>query len=152
MIAASPLIPAEADSAVAEQSSRLLAAHLHPQNQTQRLKIVEEDGTEQEVVIPAAAFHLLVDILSQMAQGNAVSLIPIHAELTSQEAADMLNVSRPYFVKLLDSGEIPCRKVGRHRRVLYTDLMAYKQKTDHQCTIALDKLAAQAQELNMGYE
>jgi excisionase family DNA binding protein len=152
MIAASPLIPAEADSAVAEQSSRLLAAHLHPQNQTQRLKIVEEDGTEQEVVIPAAAFHLLVDILSQMAQGNAVSLIPIHAELTSQEAADMLNVSRPYFVKLLDSGEIPCRKVGRHRRVLYTDLMAYKQKTDHQRTIALDKLAAQAQELNMGYE
>jgi excisionase family DNA binding protein len=152
MIAASPLIPAEADSAVAEQSSRLLAAHLHPQNQTQRLKIVEEDGTEQEVVIPAAAFHLLVDILSQMAQGNAVSLIPIHAELTSQEAADILNVSRPYFVKLLDSGEIPCRKVGRHRRVLYTDLMAYKQKTDHQRTIALDKLAAQAQELNMGYE
>jgi excisionase family DNA binding protein len=152
MIAASPLIPAEADSAVAEQSSRLLAAHLHPQNQTQRLKIVEEDGTEQEVVIPAAAFHLLVDILSQMAQGNAVRLIPIHAELTSQEAADMLNVSRPYFVKLLDSGEIPCRKVGRHRRVLYTDLIAYKQKTDHQRMIALDKLAAQAQELNMGYE
>jgi excisionase family DNA binding protein len=152
MIAASPLIPAEADSAVAEQSSRLLAAHLHPQNQTQRLKIVEEDGTEQEVVIPAAAFHLLVDILSQMAQGNAVRLMPIHTELTSQEAADILNVSRPYFVKLLDSGEIPCRKVGRHRRVLYADLIAYKQKTDHQRMIALDKLAAQAQELNMGYE
>jgi excisionase family DNA binding protein len=152
MLRAAPFIPAKADSAVAEQSSRLLAAHLHPQNQTQRLKVVEEDGTEQEVVIPAAAFHLLVDILSQMAQGNAVSLIPIHAELTSQEAADMLNVSRPYFVKLLDSGEIPCRKVGRHRRVLYADLIAYKQKTDHQRMIALDKLAAQAQELNMGYE
>jgi excisionase family DNA binding protein len=137
---------------MAKQSSRILAAHLHPQNQTQRLKIVEKNGTEQEVVIPAAAFHLLVDILSQMAQGNAISLISIHAELTSQEAADMLNVSRSYFVKLLDSGEIPYRKVGRHRRVLFADLMAYKQKTDHQRMISLDKLAAQAQELNMGYE
>jgi hypothetical protein len=77
MVATSPFIPAETDSAMAKQSSRILAAHLHPQNQTQRLKILKEDGTEQEVVIPAAAFHLLVDILSQMAQGNAVSLIPI---------------------------------------------------------------------------
>jgi excisionase family DNA binding protein len=152
MVAASSFIPAEADSLLAEQSSRILAAHLHSQNPTQRLKIVEEDGNEQEVIIPSGAFHLLVDILSQMAQGKAVSLTPIQTELTSQEAADLLNVSRPYFVKLLDSGIIPCRKVGRHRRVLYADLMAYKQKTDHQRTIALDQLAAQAQELNMRYE
>jgi excisionase family DNA binding protein len=152
MLVSAPFIPTEVDSTLSEQSSRVLAAHVHPQTKTQRLKVVEEDGSEQEVVIPAAAFHLLVDILSQMAQGNAVSLIPIHAELTSQEAADLLNVSRPYFVKLLDSGEIPCRKVGRHRRVLYADLMEYKQKTDHQRMIALDKLAAQAQELNLGYE
>jgi excisionase family DNA binding protein len=152
MLVASPFIPTEVDSTLSEQSSRVLASHIHPKTQTQRLKVIEEDGSEQEVVIPAAAFHLLVDILSQMAQGNAVSLIPIHAELTSQEAADMLNVSRPYFVKLLDSGEIPCRKVGRHRRVLYADLMEYKQRTDHQRMVALDKLAVQAQELNMGYE
>ena len=119
---------------------------------TIQVKIVKEDGNEQDVVIPATTFHLLVDILSQMAQGNAVSIVPIHSELTTQEAADILNVSRPFLIKLIESQEIPCRKVGRHRRIRFADLMEYKQKTDSQRTKALDELAAQAQELNMGYE
>ena len=147
-----PLIPNEADLQLYEESSRILAAHLQSEGVTQRIKIVEDDGNEQEVMVPAGAFHLLVDILSQMAQGNAVTLMPIHAELTTQEAADILNVSRPYLVKILEAGEIPCRKVGKHRRVLYSDVIQYKQKTDHQRLNALDELAAQAQELNMGYE
>ena len=110
------------------------------------------DSSEQEVVTPAAAFHLLVNILSQMAQGNAVTLIPIHAELTTQEAADILNVSRPFLIKLIEVGEILCRKVGRHRRIRFEDLMNYKQQLDSQRMQALDELAAQAQELNMGYD
>lgn len=147
-----PLIPNQADTHLYEDSSRILAAHLHPERATQHLKVVEDDGSEQEVVIPAGAYHLLVDILSQMAQGNAVTLIPIQAELTTQEAADLLNVSRPYLVKLLDTDVIPCRKVGKHRRVLFADLMQYKQKTDHQRMNALDELVEQAQALNMGYD
>jgi excisionase family DNA binding protein len=87
-----------------------------------------------------------------MAQGNAVTIVPIHAELTTQEAADLLNVSRPFLIKLIESQEIPCRKVGRHRRIRFADLMEYKQKTDTQRTQALDELVAQSQELNMGYE
>ena len=147
-----PFIPTESDTRLSEQSSRILASHITPGSATRRLKIVEDDGGEQEVVIPTAAFHLLVDILSQMAQGNAITLIPIHAELTTQEAADILNVSRPFLVKLIESGEIPCRKVGRHRRIRFADLMNYKQQIDSQRMQALDQLAAQAQELNMGYD
>lgn len=147
-----PFIPTESDTRLSQQSSRILASHIASGNATRLLKIVEDDGSEQDVIIPAAAFHLLVDILSQMAQGNAITLIPIHAELTTQEAADLLNVSRPFLVKLIESGEIPCRKVGRHRRIRFADLMNYKQQIDSQRMQALDELAAQAQELNMGYD
>ncbi len=147
-----PIIPTEDEIKLSRESSRLLAPLIQDRASTIQVKIVKEDGNEQDVVIPATTFHLLVDILSQMAQGNAVSIVPIHAELTTQEAADIINVSRPFLIKLIESQEIPCRKVGRHRRIRFTDLVEYKQKTDSQRTKALDELAAQAQELNMGYE
>ena len=147
-----PIIPTEDEIKLSRESSRLLAPLIQDRASTIQVKIVKEDGKEQDVVIPATTFHLLVDILSQMAQGNAVSIVPIHAELTTQEAADIINVSRPFLIKLIESQEIPCRKVGRHRRIRFTDLVEYKQKTDSQRTKALDELAAQAQELNMGYE
>lgn len=145
-------IPTEVEAQLAQESSRILASHSPHHRSTIELKVVENDNSEQEVVIPAAAFHLLVDILSQMAQGNAVTLIPIHAELTTQEAADIFNVSRPFLIKLIEVGKIPCRKVGRHRRIRFEDLMNYKQQIDSDRMQALDELAAQAQELNMGYE
>lgn len=147
-----PIIPTEDEIKLSQESSRLLAPLIRDRAFSIQVKIVKEDGNQQDVVIPATTFHLLVDILSQMAQGNAVSIVPIHAELTTQEAADILNVSRPFLIKLIESQEIPCRKVGRHRRIRFADLMEYKQKTDSQRTKALDELAAQAQELNMGYE
>jgi excisionase family DNA binding protein len=86
-----------------------------------------------------------------MAQGNAVALAPLRAELTTQEAADYLNVSRPYLVGLLEKGQIPFRKVGTHRRIKFADLMAFFKRTEEERRRVMDELAAQAQELGLGY-
>jgi excisionase family DNA binding protein len=142
--------PTEAETQLARESSRRLAPHLGGQGEA-RIRLLDNGARGETVVIPASALRLLQHILTEMAQGNAVSLIPVNAELTTQQAADLLNVSRPFLVKLLDEGRLPCRKVGSHRRVLFRDLMAYKRRIDADRLRVLDELAAQAQELGMGY-
>mgnify|MGYP006287071851 CR=1 FL=1 len=143
-----PDMPSDDEVALAGASSRLLAQLVKP-DQSLRL-IVDGDGDgDQHVEIPAAAARTLVRVLSEMAQGNAVTLIPIHAELTTQQAADLLGVSRPYVVKEIDEGRLPARKIGRHRRVQFKDLMAYKQRMDADRRRALDELAALDEDLGI---
>ena len=101
--------------------------------------------------LPQSAVKLICEILNQIAEGNALTLIPKHANLTTQEAADLLNVSRPFFVKLLKAGEIPYQKIGNRRRVLADDVIKYKQKTIKSRTKVLQELVDQAQDLDMGY-
>lgn len=113
--------------------------------------VSSEKSEEIEVTLPAEALHLLVRILSHMANGDAVTLMPVQAELTTQKAADLLGVSRPYLIRLLEDGTIPHRKVGTHRRVRAVDLVAYRQKDDVERREALDGLTAEAQELGLGY-
>ncbi|SKB15127.1 conserved hypothetical protein [Planktothrix sp. PCC 11201] len=147
------VLPTEEEATLAQASSLSLARYIKNQDGcTRTIKLVQDDSQDEVVVIPAEAFRLLREILAQMAKGNAVTLIPIHAELTTQEAADILNVSRPYLVQMLESGEIPFRKVGTRRRVRYQDLMDYKNRVDAARRETLDELTTQAQELNMGYE
>jgi excisionase family DNA binding protein len=146
-----PVIPTPHEVALAEASSRVLAQHLPSQPADAQLRLVE-DGQETEVVtVPAAALALFVRLLQEMARGHAVTLLPLHAELTTQQAADLLNVSRPYLVRLLEDGQISYRKVGTHRRVQLRDVLAYKERTDTDRRAALDELAAEAQRLGLGY-
>jgi excisionase family DNA binding protein len=124
---------------------------IHRERPSTSISILE-DELGQKIVVPNVAINLLLEILTQMAQGNAVTLMPYHAELTTQEAADLLNVSRPFLVKLLESGALPHRMVGKHRRVLLQDVMKYKENIDRARNETLNELVAQAQELNMGYK
>ena len=142
-----PLLPTEQDAALARTSSRLLAACIG-HGATARLRVI--DG-QDEIEVPVAALRMLVDILANMAEGNAISLVPIHAELTTQQAADFLGVSRPHLVGLVDKGEIPHHKVGTHRRIFFRDLLAYRKERMGQSKAALDALAEQAQKLGMVY-
>jgi excisionase family DNA binding protein len=102
------------------------------------------------VTLPREAIELFVEVLGQMANGNAVTVVPVYAELTTHQAAEILNVSRPYLIGLLDACKIPFRMVGTHRRVRFTDLMAYKQQDDARRDEALAELTRQAQDLGLG--
>ncbi len=141
---ADTVVPTEGEARMAQEASRILA----PRLQEDELRVQIGD---QVLTLPRAATRLLSVVLTEMAAGNAVTLIPVHAEMTTQEAADYLNVSRPFLVGLLEAGEIPYRKVGSRRRVQFRDIKAYKDKTDREREKVLDALAAQAQDLGMGY-
>jgi len=144
-------IPTDRDAAVAKIGSQILVSYLQKNSADATFRLIS-NGTEGEIVtIPTVAFSLLVEILIQIADGNTVSIVPLKKELTTQEAADILQVSRPYLVQLLESGEIPYRKVGTRRRILTQDVINYKNRIDAARSQTLADLSAQAQELNMGY-
>ncbi|NVZ94646.1 helix-turn-helix domain-containing protein [Pseudomonas sp. D6002] len=146
------VLPLEKEVEAAVQGQRALASLLSTKFETQRIDIFDKEDKPHTLVLPTSALRLLVDILGELAIGNAVKVVPVHAELTSQEAADMLNVSRPHLVKMLEEGAIPFTKTGRHRRIRFSDLMAFKQRREDESQEAMDALAQQAQELGVGYE
>ncbi|WP_087721080.1 helix-turn-helix domain-containing protein [Salinicola sp. LHM] len=144
-------LPNAEEAAVAKLSSRELAAYVETKAATQQVTLTHRDGTSHQVELPVSALRLLVDILTELGEGNTVSLIPVHAELTTQEGADLLNMSRPTFIKLLNDGDIPFHRAGNRRKVKYTDVMQYKQRVDQERLAALDELSALDQSLNLGY-
>ncbi len=144
------VVPNEEDVRMAEESSRRLAGLKARLRKSLSLHVAS-DQAEEVIPIPSSVFRLLSEILTNMAMGNAVTIVPSHAELTTQQAADILNVSRPHVIHLIEANQLPHRMVGTHRRVLFCDLMAYKQRNDQSRVTALEELAKQAQELGMGY-
>jgi excisionase family DNA binding protein len=139
-----PMVPSAYDAELALEASRTLAAKAESE-----LKVHLDDG--KELVLPKAATRLLQYLLTEMSQGNAVTIIPLHAELSTQEAADFLNVSRPYLITLLERNELPFHKVGTHRRVKFSDLREFQLRKERERKAAMQELADQAQKEGMGY-
>lgn len=146
--AMAPTLPSEADAVLAKETSRMLASHIRDSDPIE-LKIPDLPSAEGTLRLPVSAVRLLVRILEEMARGNAVTLIPVHAELTTQEAAEMLNISRPSLIQLLDEGKIDYRRVGTHRRVRFEGLMKYKRGAQAARKAALEELAASDQEIGI---
>ena len=143
------LPPSPRDAVIARSAGQVLS---HYAGMAEPLKLhVRDSEREQPIELPAGAVDLLMHVLEAMAAGQGVTLIPESAELTTAQAADVLNVSRPFLIKLLDQKAIPHRKVGRHRRIRMEDVMAYKDAIDREREQVLDQLTRQAQAQDMGY-
>jgi len=138
---------------VAEQAQFALRAlgKCRSKKAARTIQVKPDGGPDVSVTVPREAFELFLEVLGQMANGNAVTIVPVHAELTTQEAADMLNVSRPHLVDLLENGKIAFRRVGTHRRIRVADLLAYQQADQADRTATLDELSEEAQKLGLGY-
>lgn len=143
-------LPTKEEAEAAKVTSRTLSKYAN--SDRLNLKVTLNGGEAEDLILPGFAINMLLDVLTEMSKGNAVTLMPINAELSTQQAAELLNVSRPHLVSLLEQGELPYRKVGTHRRVMAKDVFGYKQRIDEARQKSLDELAAQAQELGMGYE
>lgn len=140
-------VPSDKDTEKAKAFSRTLAREIAPESRI----TLHREGDGEAIEIPDAVFNVLMKVLSVMSEGKPFTLIPMDEELTTQQAADILNVSRPFLNKILDLGDISHRKVGRNRRVKFSDVLAYKKQQERRSKDALQELADEAQELNMGY-
>lgn len=143
------LPPTPRDAAIARSTHEALSPY---GGMDQPLKLrVRDNEQEQPIELPAGAVDLLMHVLEAMAAGQGVMLIPESAELTTVQAADVLNISRPFLIKLLDQKAIPHRKVGKHRRILMEDVMAYKNAIDRERELVLEQLTRDARAHDMGY-
>ncbi len=140
------VIPSDRDAALADQAGRELATW---GDGTDPVPARFGTATAEPVDIPTPALRLLKEILDQMAHGNGVAVTPLHAELTTRQAADLLQVSRTHLVQLLDDGRIPCRRVGAHRRVRARDILDYRRDAESRRREALDELTALDQDFDL---
>ncbi len=143
----SPLVPDAAEASAADVALQRLKAFLaaHTEDREISLRVDGEDA----LAVPREAAELLARILAHMAAGEGVTILPAHAELTTQQAADILNVSRPYLIKLLGCGSIEYRKVGKHRRIRLESLLAYAREDDRKRRQAADELSSLTQEMGL---
>jgi excisionase family DNA binding protein len=142
-----PIAAPEAEAAAVLQLRDFMAAK--PAGERHHASLRSPDGHQLE--IPNSIYRVLVAAVAAMARGNAVSIVPVHHELTTQQAAELLGVSRPHLVKLVDAGEIPHHKTGSHRRIYFEDLMRYRDVRDAQRAAALRELTRKSAEYGLEY-
>lgn len=142
------IVPSQTEATLAKEASRHLSGLLDD-GAEYRFQFLHNDKPGQVVALPESAMQLLVKMLDAIGQGDAVALTPVQEEITTQQAADILNVSRPYFVQLLENDEIPYRKVGTRRRVRLEDVLAYKEDMYQKRLETLNDLTAYDQELGL---
>jgi excisionase family DNA binding protein len=143
----------KSDQKIAVNSMKMLAER-EDQARKRNTKIISLriQDSDEIINIPIKALKLLNAIIENMAQGKSIALMSTDAEISTQQAADILNVSRPHVIKLLEKGEIPFKKIGSHRRILLQDILKYEAKFKSDRRKHLDDLAKEAQKLNLGYE
>lgn len=141
--------PGDVKAEVAERAARRISDYLVSHPDDDLIETLGEVGDDNALVIPRPTAILFAQILGLLAKGRGVQIIPKDVELTTQQAADALNVSRPYLITLLESGEIPYRRVGRHRRITFDALMEYKRHDDLKRRTAADELAQLSEELGV---
>ena len=147
MHATDPNLPDEITVNEAREAARLLRDLGHGQEVQ-----LHPEGSDHGVPLPSGVIDLLIRILGHMANGDAVTVVPVQAELTTQQAADLLNMSRPHLVKLLDQGIIPSRKVGTHRRFLLADVLAQRRRDREERKAILDELTREARDMELDYQ
>jgi excisionase family DNA binding protein len=138
-------LPSASEKAAANQLRQILASQV---TGDAKLRVLDQQTKQPaEIILSPALSGLLMELLRHIGRGDAVTLVPVHEMLTTQQAADILNVSRPFLISLLDKGDIPHVSVGRHRRIKANDLFTYKRARDEKRSKALADLAEQDAEL-----
>lgn len=145
----SSIDPGEVDAEIAGRTARRIRDYLATHLDEDPLEIHVEGDDNEVLVVPRAGAVMLAQIMSTLEGGQGVAVIPSDAQLTTQQAADMINVSRPYLIGLLESGEIEYSKVGRHRRIPFRALHEYKRRADQRARTAADEMAGLGQELGL---
>ena len=140
-------------AAPAEQQAELRAL-------VRMLNVAERQGQKacrlvgpsgKSIPIPESLFYALERVAEVLARGDSITIVPVGKEVTTQQAADVLNISRQYLVKLLDAGQIPFTKTGKHRRLRIEDVLSYKEQRDRDRKAGLDELTRMSEEFG-GYD
>lgn len=145
------IAPGTVDAHSAERALRRIRDHLtHSANSDDDIvRILGETGDTEPLVLPRPTVEMFAAILAALAAGQGVQLMPLNGVVTTQQAADMLNVSRPYLIGLLEQGEIPYTLVGRHRRITMDDVMEYKRRDDRRRRAAATALTELDEDLGL---
>lgn len=145
----SSIDPGDVDAETAGRTARRIRDYLASHPDEDPLEIHVEGDDNEVLVVPRAGAAMLAQVMGLLESGEGVALVPNAAQLTTQQAADMLNVSRPYLIGLLESGQIEFTKVGRHRRVPFAALVEYKRHADQRGRAAADEMSELGQELGL---